>query len=290
MPLWVFSRDGSWLAAGTHDRKPLAWQVHEDGAVSPPIWFSVKYKHSQDVNALAISPDGRWLATGDRAGESRLWDLQHPQSEPRELTNHSQLVTALAFSHDGHLIATAGAEGNVYLRELNENPYLHDLPGAPALNPQPITALAFLPDGRLAISAFGPRLRLWQRGHQEVELDAGEPSFTSISSLASSPQGDRLASPEAIWSLDPRDLRSRPVVLPIEASTSWGLAFTRDGHGLWTLNGDKLHRWELRTDKLLATACRAVGRNLTEKEWRTYIPSEPYHERETCPEFPKAFD
>ncbi|MBW8875001.1 MAG: hypothetical protein JF614_08555 [Acidobacteria bacterium] len=59
---------------------------------------------------------------------------------------------------------------------------------------------------------------------------------------------------------------------------------------MWTLIGGSLRRWELRTDKLLATACQAVGRNLTEKEWRAYIPSEPYQEREPCPEFPKAFD
>jgi len=288
--LWTFSPDGRWLAAATSDGGSLVWRLRENGTVLFQISFPAKSQHSHPLTVLAFSPDDRWLATGNEAGESRLWDLQHPQNEPRDLTNHSKPVTALAFSYDGHLIATAGGEGAVYLRELNGNPATHDTQEAPAPSGQSVSALAFLPDGRLAISELtirqlGHRLRLWRRGHGEAELDV-QRADTSL--LTSNPQGDRLASPGAIWSLDPQDLQSKPVRLT--AGRAVGVAFTRDGHGLWTLIGGSLRRWELRTDKLLATACQAVGRNLTEKEWRAYIPSEPYQEREPCPEFPKAFD
>ena len=47
-----------------------------------------------DVNALAISPDGRWLATGSDDTTVRLWDLKadNPGQTARVLKGHDEAV------------------------------------------------------------------------------------------------------------------------------------------------------------------------------------------------------
>ncbi|HEX4964201.1 MAG TPA: TIR domain-containing protein [Thermoanaerobaculia bacterium] len=284
----AFSPDAHWLAAAGSDGQPRVWRVQEDGTVSPPISFPGQYRHSQRLTRLAFSPDGHWLATSDSAGESRLWDLKQPSKEPQPLTNHTGPVKGLAFSIDGRQVATAGEDGAVWVRELNRELARADLPYS-YKSKEPVIALAFLSDGQLALDGHGRGVRLWTLGKQEIPLDSVSQETTK---LLTSPKGNRLARGSLmgtieVWSSEGGDLPKTPV----RWASGLLLAFTPDGNGLLTVNLlGRLLRWELRTDKLLATACQAVGRNLTEKEWRTYIPSEPYREREPCPDLPKAFD
>ncbi len=292
--VWVFSPDGGWLAANGSDGRPLVWHINGDGTTSPPLSFPVRYHHSHFIATLAFSPDGRWLCSGDQDGESRLWDIHNPRTEPWPLTNHIGAVTALAFRSDSRVIATAGKDGVVRLRQLTPNPAPKDLPSSPGVRGGPVAALAFLPDGRLAISGRNQLLTLWAPSRQEVMLDSNE--FWEISELLVSPRGDRIAGRGAvdgtvqIWTSNGSDLWPKPVQLR-RPDTNGPLAFTPDGNGLWSLDfHGKLHRVELRTEKLIEAGCRTAGRNLTENEWRAYIPYEPYQEREPCPEFPKAYD
>lgn len=52
------------------------------------------------------------------------------------------------------------------------------------------------------------------------------------------------------------------------------------GQSLRTLTGDRIRTIDLTPAELTETVCRRAGRGLTEEEWRTYIPDEPY--RELC--------
>jgi DNA-binding beta-propeller fold protein YncE len=56
-----------------------------------------------------------------------------------------------------------------------------------------------------------------------------------------------------------------------------------DGSALLLWRGDRAHELSLADDHLLATACAAAGRNLTQQEWDRYLGAgEPY--RTTCPD------
>jgi len=60
------------------------------------------------VDAVALSPDGKTLATGDLDGTARLWDLAtHAQIGPPL----GKEVSGVAFSPDGMTLATAGPGG-----------------------------------------------------------------------------------------------------------------------------------------------------------------------------------
>ena len=45
-----------------------------------------------------------------------------------------------------------------------------------------------------------------------------------------------------------------------------------------------VRRWDLDQDSWLTTACRLVGRNLSQAEWTRYLGAEPYVE--ACPGAP----
>src|SRR5581483_7913593 len=65
-----------------------------------------KAGHLAIVESLAISPDGRYIASGSYQ-EVVIWDAQTGLPVKR-LTGFADRVMALAFSHDGKLLATGG--------------------------------------------------------------------------------------------------------------------------------------------------------------------------------------
>ena len=62
--------------------------------------------HTGPVSAVAIAPDGTWLASGGRDGSVRIWDPATGQQRA-VLTGHTGAVTAVAIAPDGTWLATA---------------------------------------------------------------------------------------------------------------------------------------------------------------------------------------
>jgi serine/threonine protein kinase len=105
----AFTPDGKTLvSAGQGDKDVKLWQV----ANREPMGTLSGYDNV--VLCLAISPDGRLLATGSRDGSVKLWDL----SSLNALTTlhpHQAGVLSIAFSPDGRTLATGGEDRLVKL-------------------------------------------------------------------------------------------------------------------------------------------------------------------------------
>jgi WD40 repeat protein len=73
-------------------------------------WAQSSYK----INALAWSPDDRYIATADNDGKVRVWDGARKRIIVT-YTGHTGAVYALAWSHDGTRIASGGNDDTVQI-------------------------------------------------------------------------------------------------------------------------------------------------------------------------------
>ena len=68
--------------------------------------------HTGRVSAVAIAPDGTWLATAGGDGSVRIWDPATGKQRAT-LTGHTGWVRAVAIAPDGAWLATGGDDGTV---------------------------------------------------------------------------------------------------------------------------------------------------------------------------------
>ena len=149
--------------------------------------------HSSQIRGMAMSPDGKFLASAtgnfelERPGELKLWtaDTFEQFGEP-VLVNDVGILT-LAFSPDGHVLAIGGIDGLVSLwsvpscEPLGVLPYHHEL-GA--------LSVAFSNDGRLlATGGLDSLIILWDRESRR-RLDVVDSPSGFVNSLVFTP-GDR---------------------------------------------------------------------------------------------------
>ena len=71
-------------------------------------------KHTDWVTAVAFSPNGEMLASGDRNGGVSVWDAESGQ-ELFTTAGHKSAVTALSWRSDSKLLASSSEDGNVTL-------------------------------------------------------------------------------------------------------------------------------------------------------------------------------
>ena len=73
--------------------------------------------HTGEVTAVAVAPDGSWLASGSRDGTVRIWDVASGR-ERGALTGHTGEVTAVAVAPDGTWLASGSRDGTVRIWEI----------------------------------------------------------------------------------------------------------------------------------------------------------------------------
>jgi len=73
--------------------------------------------HNQTFSAIAISGDGKYLASGGMENLVKLWDYSSGQGIAT-LEGHTERVSSAAFSPDGMLLATGSADKTIKLWDL----------------------------------------------------------------------------------------------------------------------------------------------------------------------------
>lgn len=107
-----------------------------------------------------------------------------------------------------------------------------------------------------------------------------------VNQLCYSPSGQYLASAgndrtARLWTMAAPG--SVPIALTDHADWVWSVGFSQDGGTLYTGCADGLVKaFPLSLDALADKFCNGLDRDLTEREWQSYIPDVPY--RSTCQE------
>lgn len=102
--------------------------------------------HSSYVRSVAISPDGRLLASGSDDMTVKLWSLPGG-TLLKTLTGHTSWVWSVAIGPDGRLLTSGSLDGTVRLWSLPDGALLKTLSVDTG-----VYSIAISPDGRLLAS------------------------------------------------------------------------------------------------------------------------------------------
>jgi hypothetical protein len=195
------------------------------------------------IQCLAVSPDGKWLASGGGAankplpGDLRLWDLQ-ARTLAATLAGHRRQVLALAFAPDGRTLAATDRAADVKVWDLprRQATTFHE-GGLP-------WSTRYSPDGKwLALGESWGQIRI--RDAATLSEDSVTRAHKGgVFSLAYAPSGSMLVSAGfdgvlRLWNAF--DVESEtPLSLGTHRGPVWVAAFSPDGTTLASGGTDRL--------------------------------------------------
>ena len=205
------------------------------------------------VMHLALSPDGRWLASGGDDHLLTLWGV-HGRS-PRVFRGHDAPIIAVAFASDGSFVVSCDMGGGVRLWDLSsgEGREIGRHEGA-------ALGVAIAPDGRHIASVGTDGVRVFDRRARSARLLG---ATAGAQAIAYSPDGAFLAAAGMdhevhLWTTATDEHRAlsghqRPI---------YAVGFSPDSSRLASVSYDRTVRvWDPRP--ATATRCAATARRST---------------------------
>jgi len=194
----AFTPDGRYLVSASDDKTIRVWDW-KTGKTVRFLRGSMAKGDEGKIYAMALSPDGKWLAVGgwmDKStaripccGDIRLYDF-HSGDLKALLKGHRSTVQALAFSPDSKKLVSGGSDRSAIIWHVATQKPLHTLKGHSGA----IYALAFSADNqRVVTGSFDHDLRLWQVADGKL-LTIMKGHTNKVQALAVSPTGDLIAS------------------------------------------------------------------------------------------------
>ena len=172
---------------------------------------------------LAISPDGKYLASTEASNAIHLWNLETLRRRSL-LRGHLFTIVSLAFSPEGQLLASGDLKGNVIVWDIVKKKEIATLKGSRPWS------LTFSPDGQYLLlktirygkkSFYGEVIAVrWRDGREVDRLTFKNPSV--LSSIAVSRDGKRLITSGAQILLWDVNLPSLAIERMGKQLTLWG--------------------------------------------------------------------
>ncbi|HEY2159426.1 MAG TPA: protein kinase [Isosphaeraceae bacterium] len=202
----AFSPDGNTVATGeaVDESKNLGDErmpIYESATLRDAATGAVirGFRHQDDVNAVAFSPDNRFLATACEDGHLQVFDVATGRSIGTGVVN-ARLgganfpAVGVAFAPDGRRLFTWTRDGSAGLWTFSRTQKLHPDYGL-QITDNPVACAAFSPDGEaLATGARDGSITLWDVRTGKPSAALRKQGSAAVTALAFSPDGRLVAS------------------------------------------------------------------------------------------------
>jgi WD40 repeat protein/DNA replication protein DnaC len=209
--------------------------LHDVNFTGADLSKSVFAQQLTQILAIAFSPDGEMLATGDANGEIRLWQV----ADSKLLLickGHTGWVNSVDFSPDGRMLASGSSDQTIKVWDTRDGRCRKTL----TEHTQRVRSVAFSPDGKILCSGSSDyTVRFWDINSGECQkILSGHVGY--VWSVAFSPDGKTLATGSDDRTVKLWNVSTGECEQTLLGHTHWvrSLCFSPDGKILATGGGD----------------------------------------------------
>ena len=207
--------------------------------------------HTDAVNSVAWSPDGKRLASASYDRTVQVWNAS-TGAKLLTYTGHTSFVASVAWSPDGKRLASASTDGTVQVWDASTGGNLLTYTG----HTGGVTSVAWSPDGkRLASASTDGTVQVWDAS-TGVKLFTYTGHTDVVTSVAWSPGGKRLASASTDRTVQLWDASTGGSLLTYRGHTSAvnSVAWSPEGKRLASASADRtVQLWDVSTGGSLLT-------------------------------------
>jgi len=198
----ALSPDGRTLAVGGYGIASNYGTIRIFDLASGEV-LGVLKGHTNVIQALAFSPDGRYLVSGSKAHTVRLWKVDHPNKFGRpdssgtgrpdssgKLKGHTDRVYGVAFTPDGKRVVSASYDNTLRLWRVSDGSLIRKMKG----HTDNVFCVATSPNGRwIASGSDDHTIRLWRADTGEFVKILGKHNY-AVCTISFSPDSRSLVS------------------------------------------------------------------------------------------------